>query len=137
MKTGIGSIMLAVLLATGCQSTGEEKPPAEVCPGFGAVGTSGASGGERVRFLEQPDVSVVQMRCVVRSDLLRIDVDVRNDRPREQRISYRFEWFDADAMSLDSEEAWKPLLLYPEEVRTIRTISPSASTRDFVLVIKR
>lgn len=136
MKTVMWSAMLSLLLMAGCQSVGDEKMPESVCPGFDAAGSRGEIGAEKVRLLDQPDVTVVAMRCVVRDELLRVDADVRNDRPRDQRVSYRFQWFDADGMSVDSEEAWKPVLLYPREIKTISTVSPGVTVGDFVLVIK-
>lgn len=135
MKASIYSVLVSVVLLAGCQTAGNEQEALDVCPGFEAAGSSGSIRDEKVRLLDQPDVRVVAVRCVVRDALLRIDADVRNERPREQRISYRFQWFDADGMSM-SEEAWKPVLLYPREVKTIRTISPNEQARDFILVIK-
>jgi len=136
MKSPVYSLMIAAVLLAGCKSSGEPKP-SESCPGFEEAGSTSKLEQVKVRYLDGPDVRVAQMRCVASDDLLRIDVDIINERPQEQRIAYRFEWFESNGMSVDNEEAWKPLLLYPDQVKTIRTVSPGADAQDFRLVIKR
>lgn len=136
MKSSTVPVMIVAVLLTACQSAGEPKP-SESCPGFEEAGSTSALEQSKVRYLDQPDVRVVEMRCVASDGLLRVDVDIVNERPREQRIAYRFEWFEANGMSVDNEEVWKPLLLYPDQVQTIRTVSPGADAQDFRVVIKR
>jgi uncharacterized protein YcfL len=69
--------------------------------------------------------------------LLRVDIDVENDRSRNQQVEFRFLWFEPNGMSVGPDEAWKPLVLYPGERRTIRTLAPSVRAQDFQLVVKR
>jgi len=120
----------------GCQSTGEPKP-SESCPGFAEAGSTKALVARKVRFINNPDVKVVEIRCVMQNDLLRVDVDVKNGQSDEQGIAYRFEWYETNGMSTGGEEAWKPLLLYVNDFRTIRTVSPNPDAQDFNLLIKR
>ena len=136
MKSNVCTVMLCVVLLAGCQSPGEPKP-SESCPGFDEAGSTAGLEKVKVRYLDEPDVRIVEMRCVMIDNLLRVDADLINERPREQRISYRFEWFESNGMSIDNEEAWKPLLLYPDQLKTIRTVSPGGDAQDFRLVIKR
>jgi uncharacterized protein YcfL len=135
MKSSLFTVMICAVLLVGCQSRGEPKP-SESCPGFGDAGSSSALEKAKVRYLDEPDVRVVEMRCVMTDNLLRVDADLLNERPREQSIAYRFEWFESNGMSIDNEEAWKPLLLYPDQLKTIRTVSPGGDAQDFRLVIK-
>jgi uncharacterized protein YcfL len=74
---------------------------------------------------------------VMNEGLLRIDIDIENDKSRNQQIEYRFYWFQANGMSAAPDEAWKPLILYPDEKRTIRTLAPTVDAKDFSLTIKR
>ena len=134
MRLIVPSLLIAIVVLAGCQSTAEVSPEiqAQTCPGFDAPG-----GGEaKVRYVDRPEVTVEATRCVMRNGLMRIDIDIRNGRRTEQRIAYRFEWYEAHGMSLDTEEAWKPVLLYPEDVITLRAVAPSSAVEDFVLVIK-
>jgi hypothetical protein len=134
MRLTVSSLLIVMIVFTGCRSTGEPSPEiqARTCPGFDAPG----AGEVKVRFVDRPEVTVVATRCVMRNGLMRVDVDVRNDRRTEQRLAYRFEWYEAYGMSADTEEAWKPILLYPEDIKTLRSVAPSEAVEDFVVVIK-
>lgn len=136
MRPSILLFVIGAILLTGCRSTGEPKP-SESCPGFAEAGSTKKLVKLKVRYIDGPEVRVVEMRCATQDDLLRIDVDLKNNRSREQRVAYRFDWFESNGMSINNEEAWKPLLLYPEDLRTIRTVSPSEDAQDFRLLIKR
>ena len=135
-KPGVFLFLAGAILLAGCRSPGEPKP-SESCPGFAEAGSTKKLVELKVRYIDGPEVRVVEMRCVTQDDLLRIDVDLKNDRSREQRVAYRFDWFESNGMSINTDEAWKPLLLYPEDLKTIRTVSPSEDARDFRLIIKR
>ena len=129
-------MIVGALLLSGCQTKGEPKP-SESCPGFADGGSTKALVARKVRFINDPDVKVVEMRCVMQNDLLRVDIDLKNGEWDEQTIAYRFEWYETNGMSTGGEEAWKPLLLYADDFRTIRTVAPNADARDFNLLIKR
>ncbi len=130
-------LVTAVAFAlAGCKSKGP-VPPSESCPGFQQAGSAKAFIKQKVQYLGDPDVDIREMRCVMSDGFLRIDVDIENDKSRNQQVEYRFSWFEANGMSSGPDEPWKPLILYPEEKRTIRTFSPSIDAQDFKLVIKR
>ena len=136
MKHRFYLLMIGVLVLAGCQTKGEPRP-SESCPGYAEAGSTGALAARKVRFINYPDVKVVEMRCMMQNDLLRVDIDLKNGESDEQGIAYRFEWFESNGMSTGSEEAWKPLLLYANDFRTIRTVSPNPDAADFNLLIKR
>jgi len=137
MKHKVYCLMIAgALLVSGCQTKGEPRP-SESCPGFADAGSTKALVARKVRFINDPDVNVREMRCVTQNTLMRIDIDLENGESDEQRVAYRFEWYEANGMSTGGEEAWKPLLLYPDDFRTIRTVAPNSDARDFNLLIKR
>jgi uncharacterized protein YcfL len=140
MKTSrFGAVLAAAILVVGlagCKSKGP-LPPAESCPGFEEAGSTRGLVKQKVQFLGDPEVDIREMRCVVQDDLLRIDVDIENDKSRNQQLEYRFLWFEPNGMSVGTEEPWKPLVLYPEERRTLRTSAPSIQAKDFKLVFKR
>jgi uncharacterized protein YcfL len=120
----------------GCKSTGP-RPPSESCPGFEQAGSTQRLVRDKVQYLGSPDVVVRELRCVVDDGLLRVDIDVENDRSRNQQVEFRFLWFEPNGMSVGPDEAWKPLVLYPGERRSIRTLAPSVRAQDFQLVVKR
>lgn len=129
------AILLAATVA-GCKSSGP-IPPSESCPGFQEAGSTRQLVRKKVQFIGDPEVDVREMRCIVNDGLLRIDVDIENDKSRNQQIEYRFYWYEENGMSAAPDEAWKPLILYPDEKRTIRTLAPGVNAKDFSLAIKR
>jgi hypothetical protein len=134
----VTAILAATALAVGlaaCKSKGP-LPPSESCPGFQEAGSIGKLVKAKVQFLGDPDVDIVEMRCVTSEGILRIDIDLENEKARNQPIEYRFVWYEASGMSVSPEEAWKPLMLYPDERRTVRTVSPGVNAQDFKLLIK-
>lgn len=136
MKVAV--ILTAMGLAVGVTACGSKgpPPPSESCPGFQEAGSTSRLVKAKVQFLGDPDIGIVEMRCVMGDGILRIDIDLENEKARNQQIEYRFLWFEANGMSVAPEEAWKPLILYPDERRTIRTASPGVSAQDFRLLIK-
>ncbi|HWQ39572.1 MAG TPA: YcfL family protein [Burkholderiales bacterium] len=131
----IAVLLVALALLGGCRAKGPPLP-SESCPGFKESGSTARLVKEKVQFLGDPDVGIVQMRCVVNEGILRVDVDLENEKSRNQSLEYRFLWFEPDGMSVAPEEAWKPLILYPDERRTIRTVAPGVNAQDFRLLIK-
>jgi uncharacterized protein YcfL len=134
-KALVTAIVLAAA-AAGCSSKGP-VPPSESCPGFEEAGSTKQLVRKKVQFIGDPEVDIREMRCVMNEGLLRIDIDIENDKSRNQQIEYRFYWFQANGMSAAPDEAWKPLILYPDEKRTIRTLAPTVDAKDFSLTIKR
>jgi predicted small lipoprotein YifL len=134
----IAALLAAAALGLGvaaCKSKGP-LPPSESCPGFEEAGSTSRLVKAKVQFLGDPDVGIVELRCMVTEGVLRIDIDLENEKARNQPIEYRFVWYEANGMSVSPEEAWKPLILYPDERRTIRTAAPGVRAQDFKLLIK-
>jgi uncharacterized protein YcfL len=129
------TVLIIVAAVAGCKSKGP-LPPSESCPGFEQAGSTSKLVKNKVQFLGDPDVDIVELRCVSNEGILRIDIDMENEKGRNQQIEYRFLWFEDNGMSVSPEEAWKPLTLYPDEKRTIRTAAPGVSAKDFKLLIK-
>jgi uncharacterized protein YcfL len=119
----------------GCKSKGPLMP-SEACPGYEKAGSTSKLVKSKVQFLGDPDVEIAQLRCVMNDGILRVDIDLENEKSRNQQVEYRFLWFEDNGMSVSPEEAWKPLVLYPDEKRTIRTASPGVTAKDFKLLIK-
>ena len=67
--------------------------------------------------------------------LLKIQVELLNLRRALKRISYQFEWFDADGMQVNSpaNAALTPLSLEGKESVFISSVAPSPLCKDFRL----
>jgi uncharacterized protein YcfL len=78
-----------------------------------------------------PNVEVVDLRCTERGDLLRIDVDLKNEDYEVRRVAYRFRWLDREGMRAWDDETWKPVLIYGNTLYTVTTRSPARDATDF------
>jgi len=53
------------------------------------------------------------------------------------QIAYRFTWFDADGMEVETATStWVPLIVIPGDTVRLKAISPSAQCKDFSLAIR-
>jgi len=75
--------------------------------------------------------SVVSARKTRADDLLRVEVEVENLRPIQQRFYYRFEWFDADGNIVDTPlSTWQPQIVAGRERVVLRGIAPNPRVTD-------
>lgn len=81
------------------------------------------------------DIEVVDLRCTERGDLLRIDVELRNESRDVRRVAYRFRWLDREGMRAWDDESWKPVLIYGKTLHTVTTVSPSVDAADFRMML--
>lgn len=118
---------LVALLFSLCLLSGCESPP-PIDP--------------RVRILD----SSLQRRLVL-TDLKEIergnktlDIQVTGDctRDSDQRIEYRFEWFDDNGVLIRSRlSRWMPMTVAGNSAFTINGVSPSSKASDFKLSIRK
>ena len=93
--------------------------------------------GDVVFVGDVDDIDVVSVSCVPRDGVLRVIVELLNDSDEERSIAYRFDWYDKDELVIGKEESWKPLFLYPKEVKTLRATAPNWLAVDTKLSIKQ
>lgn len=75
--------------------------------------------------------AVVAARKTRADDLLRVEVEVENLRPIQQRFYYRFEWFDADGNIVDTPlSTWQPQIVAGRERVVIKGIAPNPRVAD-------
>jgi len=87
-------------------------------------------------------VEVIDMRSVVRNNLLTAQVTVKNWGPRPDKntgetlpdtklYGYRFKWLNDNGMVVFSDEAWKPLTLTRDQSADIVGIAPTPEATAF------
>ena len=87
-------------------------------------------------------VEVVDMRSVVRNNLLTAQVTVKNWGPKPDKATgeqkpdinlygYRFKWLNASGMVVFSDEAWKPLTLTRDQSADLVGIAPTPDAAAF------
>ncbi len=70
----------------------------------------------------------------VNGDMKRIAVDVYSDQLNSQKFSYRFEWFDAAGMPIQSATAsMTSVTIKPKETITITSVAPSPAAEQWRL----
>lgn len=65
---------------------------------------------------------------------LKVQAEVYNDTRERKRANYRFEWFDADGMLINTSlSSWKAISLAGKESQFITAVSPTKTATDFRL----
>ena len=122
------------LVLTGCASNVNTYQRAEpqATPNYVAaqriITDNTLAGAIRVVSINQATVS---------GNLLKIQATLENLKNSQRRVNYKFEWVDADGMSIDSpNEVWKSILLQGRETQTISTVSINPRAVDFRLKLR-
>jgi uncharacterized protein YcfL len=86
-------------------------------------------------------VEILDMRSVVRNNVLIAQVSVKNWGPKPDKAgeeqadtklySYRFKWLSANGMAIFSDEAWKPLTLTRDQSADLLGIAPTPDATAF------
>jgi len=70
-------------------------------------------------------------------NLLKIQVALRNETNNEQRVLYRFEWFDDEGMLIDTKlSTWRQTTLFGKETVRLTGVAPRPDAVDFQLKVK-
>jgi uncharacterized protein YcfL len=70
--------------------------------------------------------------------VMKAEVEFSNNTSSIQRITYKFEWFDAAGSRIESMQSQTlPLAVNPGEIKVIRSVAPSESATDFRLQVLR
>ena len=87
-------------------------------------------------------VEVIDMRSVIRNNLLTAQVTVKNwgpppdhktgeHQPDTKLYGYRFKWLNAGGMVVFTDEAWKPLTLTRDQTADLVGIAPTPDATAF------
>lgn len=83
------------------------------------------------------DVKIVDMQSALAGDLMRAQVSLQSKDGDTLKLQYRFDWFDTAGMEINSGAgAWKPLLLYGDESKTVQGVAPDPRAKEFRLKIR-
>ncbi len=126
-----GVALVAVVLLSGCASNVNtyERAESQAAPNYisdkRVITDNTLAGTFRVVAINEAKVS---------GNLLKIQATVENLKNNARHLNYKFEWVDADGMSIDSpNETWKGLALQGRESITISTVSINPRAVDFRL----
>ena len=111
-----------------------------------ACNTTSPALGEKkqmtTRMGDTSSIEVIDMRSVVRNNLLTAQVTVKNmglkpdkatgeQTPDSKLYGYRFKWLNANGMVVFSDEAWKPLTLTRDQTADLVGIAPTPDAAAF------
>jgi uncharacterized protein YcfL len=136
----VGGIIAAVLIASlglvGCSTTA-------------GVETTGKTAWDEqgARTLEKNvvfnnsglkgDIQIVDVKGAMAGDMMRAQATLRSKDRDTLPFQYRFEWFDANGMEINSGSgSWKPLILYGRESKTVQSVAPDPRAKEFKLKIR-
>lgn len=69
--------------------------------------------------------------------ILKIQVTLRNTSPFDQRMIYKFEWFDQEGMLVDTiSSTWQAVQFQAKEEQVIGAVAPGPTVKDFKLKIQ-
>jgi uncharacterized protein YcfL len=133
------TILILSIAAAGCSGNKLERPGfAYGCPTGDNKKIESKEGLIKAKLEiagSLPNIGVADLRCSERANLLRIDVDLKNESKEVRRIAYRFRWLDKEGMRAWDDESWKPVLIYGNTLYTVTTTSPSQEATDFRVVV--
>ena len=131
----IVAAMAAAVHMSGCattagiEATGKKSWNQEGAPELSKkVVVNGSLGG---------DIEVVDLKSAMAGNLMQAQVSLRSKDRDTIPIQYRFDWYDAQGMEIAANAtAWKPLLIYGRETKTIQGVAPDPRAHEFKLKIR-
>ena len=140
MKSAMGILLVGLSLAlTGCGTKkGFERPGfAYGCPvGKAKIGAMEDLIEAKVETAGKiPHVEVSELKCTMRNDLLRIEVDLANKSDDVRRVAYKFRWIDREGMRAWDEESLKPVLIYANTRFNLVSFAPTSEAVDFRFIL--
>jgi uncharacterized protein YcfL len=83
------------------------------------------------------NIQIVDLKSGFVGDLMRANVTLVSKTSSTQNLEYKFVWFDLNGMEITPDgSAWKPLILYGNETKTIQAVAPNPSAKEFKVKIK-
>ena len=130
------SILLLFFLVSSC-ATKRPLLPYEMCPGYSELGSQKKLIKSKVKYLDDVNVDIVQLRCLTAENgLMIVDIDFENNYRKKQQTEFLVSWYENNGMAAETDPNWRMLILYPDEKRTMKLIAPKKSAKDFTIQIK-
>ena len=130
------SILLLFFLVSSC-ATKRPLLPYEMCPGYSELGSQKKLIKSKVKYLNDVNVDIVQLRCLTAENgLMIVDIDFENNYRKKQQAEFLVSWYENNGMAAETDPNWRMLILYPDEKRTMKLIAPNKSAKDFTIQIK-
>ena len=107
-----------------------------MCPGYSELGSQKKLIKSKVKYLDDVNVDIVQLRCLTAENgLMIVDIDFENNYRKKQQAEFLVSWYENNGMAAETDPNWRMLILYPDEKRTMKLIAPNKSAKDFTIQI--
>ena len=137
MKLSSFIVFLCMSILVSSCSTKRPLMPYEMCPGYSELGSQKKLIKSKVKYLKGVNVDIVQLRCLIAENgLMNVDIDFENNYRKKQQTEFLVSWYEINGMAAETDANWRMLILYPDEKRTIKLISPNKLAKDFTIQIK-
>lgn len=128
--------VMASLSLVGCSTTAGVE-----ATGKTAWDEQGARGLEKKIVFNNSglkgDIQIVDVKSAMAGDIMRAQATLRSKDKDTLPFQYRFEWFDAGGLEINSGAgSWKPLILNGRESKTIQGVAPDPRAKEFLLKIR-
>lgn len=82
-------------------------------------------------------IQIVDMKSGFAGDLMKANVTLVSKNTDTLSFQYKFAWFDLQGMEINPDAgAWKPLILYGNETKTIQGVAPNPTAREYKIKIR-
>lgn len=131
MRKQIALMLLgAALAAAGCAKTVNTSERAN------PIGTPTYVQDKRI-LTDSDVVKILSVQEGQAGDLLKIQVNVLNDRSKTGTFNYMFEWYDLQGMQVSTPTSiWSSIALEGKETKSIIGIAPNPRVKDFKLKLQ-
>jgi uncharacterized protein YcfL len=83
------------------------------------------------------DIRIVDVRSTMVGDVMKVQAILQSKDKDTLPFQYRFDWYDAGGYEINSGAgAWKPLILYGRETKTVQSVAPDKRAKEFKLKIR-
>lgn len=136
VSSTVAVVIIAALGLAGCSTTA----------GVEATGKA-AWDDQGARILEKnvvfnssglkSDIQIVDVKSAIAGDIMRAQASLRSKDKDTLRFQYRFEWYDANGIEINSGSgSWKPLILNGRESKTVQGVAPDPRAKEFKLKLR-
>ena len=87
----------------------------------------------------EKDIEVISInQSLANEDLLRIQVNLKNQTKKPMNLNYKVEWMDQDGIVLnDASATWLPLYVRGAEIVAVQSVATSPNAKNFWLKLQR
>lgn len=132
----IGASLISIVFMSGCANNAS--------PITSGIGTDKmVAGVEYSKYLKVDNEQLAQrlyindVKSRFRNNLLEINIELKSQYQRSQKLQYHFNWFDSDGFAIEpGKTPWKPVELHGEQSTTLQGVAPNVNVKSFNVYVR-